>query len=301
MGIMADPKKAVPENVSGNFFVDRTCINCDTCRQLARSTFKDQGDHSFVFSQPQNSDEQRAATRALICCPTGSIGTHDANSAREVVEDLPLAIEEEVYYCGFNSPKSYGGNSFFVQHRDGNWLIDSPKYLPHLVDRFTEMGGVRYIFLTHRDDVGDAHRYAEKFEAQRIIHRAELDAEPNSEVVIDGFEDFEFSPEFRIVAASGHTRGHIVLIYRNKFLFSGDHMSYDPEIDSLMSSRTHCWYSWAEQTRSIAKLADYEFQWVLAAHGDRIKRMPFEMKQMVKDLAERMELPEEEWNVVSPG
>jgi hypothetical protein len=32
---MADYKKRVPNNLAGKFFVDSTCINCDTCRQLA--------------------------------------------------------------------------------------------------------------------------------------------------------------------------------------------------------------------------------------------------------------------------
>ena len=32
---MANPKKRVPENVPGDFFVDSTCIDCDACRQIA--------------------------------------------------------------------------------------------------------------------------------------------------------------------------------------------------------------------------------------------------------------------------
>ena len=40
-----------------------------------------------------------------------------------------------VYYCGFNSPKSFGGNSYFIEHPEGNWLVDSPKFLPQLVKR----------------------------------------------------------------------------------------------------------------------------------------------------------------------
>jgi hypothetical protein len=50
-----------------------------------------------------------------------------------------------VYYPGFNSPKSYGGHSYVIQHLEGNWLIDSPKYLLHLIRRFEEPGGLRYI------------------------------------------------------------------------------------------------------------------------------------------------------------
>ena len=38
---MADPKKKVLENIEGEFFVDSTCINCDTCRQLAPGLFED--------------------------------------------------------------------------------------------------------------------------------------------------------------------------------------------------------------------------------------------------------------------
>src|SRR5438876_9874757 len=98
--------------------------------------------------------------------------------------DFPLLIEEPVYYCGYNSPKSFGGNSYFVRHPEGNWLIDSPKYLPYLVGRFQEMGGLRYIFLTHRDDVADAERYAATFGSTRIIHRAELDSQPGAEIVL---------------------------------------------------------------------------------------------------------------------
>src|ERR1700719_2460627 len=130
---MADIEKAVPENVTGEFFVDTTCINCDTCRQLARATFKDQGNHSFVYDQPQSEEEQRAATRALLCCPTGSIGTTGTNLSREVMPQLPMELATGVYYCGFNAEESFGANSFFVKHPQGNWLIDSPKFISHLV------------------------------------------------------------------------------------------------------------------------------------------------------------------------
>ena len=30
----ANPRKRVPENVPGGFFVDSTCIDCDACRQI---------------------------------------------------------------------------------------------------------------------------------------------------------------------------------------------------------------------------------------------------------------------------
>ena len=36
---MANPRKRVPENAPGDFFVDSTCIDCDTCRQIAPRVF----------------------------------------------------------------------------------------------------------------------------------------------------------------------------------------------------------------------------------------------------------------------
>ncbi|MDQ5965086.1 MAG: fold metallo-hydrolase [Cyanobacteriota bacterium erpe_2018_sw_39hr_WHONDRS-SW48-000098_B_bin.30] len=286
---MADIKKAYADNVSGQFFVDSTCINCDTCRQLAPAVFADQGAHSYVFAQPVDAGATRAATRALICCPTGSIGTIAANQAKTVMKDLPLLIEDNVYYSGFNSPKSYGGNSFFIQHAEGNWLVDSPKYLPHLVKRFRDLGGIRYIFLTHQDDVAEADRYATEFGAMRIIHRADLNSQPKSELVIDGDDTIEFAAEFQIIPVPGHTRGHMVLLYKSKYLFTGDHLCYDRDEKDLYAFRTHCWYSFEEQTRSMAKLLDYNFEWVLAGHGDRIKLPADQMQTRLKALIERMQ------------
>src|SRR5262249_9997435 len=139
---MANQQKRVPQNVPGEFFVDTTCINCDACRQLAPTTFADSGHYSFVRSQPRSGQEEREATRALLACPTGSIGTLHANQAGQVKADFPLLLQDNVFYCGFNSRKSFGGNSYFVQHPAGNWLIDSPRYLPFLVKRFEELGGI---------------------------------------------------------------------------------------------------------------------------------------------------------------
>ena len=36
---MANMRERLPENVAGDFFVDATCIDCDTCSQLAPTVF----------------------------------------------------------------------------------------------------------------------------------------------------------------------------------------------------------------------------------------------------------------------
>jgi len=277
-GLMANPAQRLPENVDGPFFVDSTCIDCDTCRQLAPSTFGETGQYSYVKLQPGNPDEARAAHRALVACPTASIGAADKAAITAAVREFPLPLAPCVYYCGFNSPKSFGGNSYFVEHPAGNWLIDSPRFVEHLARRFAAMGGVRHIFLTHRDDVADAAKYARRFGAERIIHRLELAAQPESERVIDGDTPIELAPGFLAIPTPSHTRGHCVLLHRG-FLFTGDHLWWSRNRGRLTASRDVCWYSWPEQVRSVRRLAGYSFEWVLPGHGERAHFSTGDMRQ----------------------
>src|SRR5262249_44023663 len=175
---MANLKKRVPEDAAGDFFVDTTCIDCDTCRQLAPAVFAEGPGHAFVRRQPATPDDRRRALHALVCCPTGPIGDQGGDRPQAVMDDFPLPVEGPVHYCGFNSPKSYGGNSYFVRHPAGNWLVDSPKFLPRLVRRFESLGGIANIFLTHSDDVADAALFAENFGSQRLIPPAPLPPPP---------------------------------------------------------------------------------------------------------------------------
>ena len=206
----------MPENMPGDFFVDSTCIDCDACRQIAPSVFGEAAESSYVKSQPVSGDERRHALRALLSCPTGSIGCLGDEDPKTVMTDFPLLVEEPVFYCGFNSPKSYGGNSYFVRHADGNWLIDSPKYVAPLVRRIEGMGGISHVFLTHRDDVADAERYAEHFGSRRIIHHDELSSQPGAEVVLRGEGPWELAAGYLAIPTPGHTQGHCVLLYRDR-------------------------------------------------------------------------------------
>ena len=286
---MADRARALPENLEGPIFVDATCIDCDTCRQLAPATFGETGDFSFVKLQPRGAEEELAALRALVCCPTGSIGTADKHRVSEAVAAFPLPLEGGVSYCGFNSPKSFGGNSYFLEHPRGNGLIESPRSVEHLARAFAAKGGVRYIFLTHRDDVADADKYARRFGAERIIHRLELGAQPDAERVLEGFEPMELAPGFLVIPTPGHTRGHCALLAGERFLFSGDHIWWSRNRGRLAASRSVCWYSWERQVESVALLRQYRFEWVLPGHGERAHFPGEEMARQVSRLIEATE------------
>ena len=285
---MANVKKSVPENIAGDFFVDSTCIDCDACRQIAPAVFGEATETSFIKSQPKSTAERRQALQALLSCPTGSIGCLGEDDVKTVMPDFPLVIEEPVFYCGYNSPKSYGGNSYFIRHANGNWLIDSPKFVRPLVERLESLGGIDHLFLTHRDDVADAQRFAEHFGSRRIIHRDELSSQPSAEVVLEGDGPWSLADGFLAISTPGHTEGHCVLLYDNRFLFTGDHLDWDRDTETLAASQSYCWYSWPEQAESMSRLADYSFEWVLPGHGQRVHLPASAMRREITNLAAAM-------------
>src|SRR2546426_1088588 len=189
---MADRRRRLPENVAGDFFVDDTCIDCDACRAIAPATFHDHGAQSSVYRQPENPEARRQALKALVTCPTASIGTEsDADHAA----------------------------------------------------------------------------FAREFGCTRIMHAADGAARLGVELVVDGTAPVSVDADLVVIPTPGHTRGHLVLLYRDRFLFTGDHLAWSPEKQTLTAFRDVCWYSWPEQTRSMERLLAYRFEWVLPGHG----------------------------------
>jgi glyoxylase-like metal-dependent hydrolase (beta-lactamase superfamily II)/ferredoxin len=263
---MADLRKRLGNNAPGLFFVDATCINCGVSRHYAPDLFGDDGDHAFVLRQPTSPEERLRAEMALLACPVGSIGTTtriDSSAAREA---FPYELAPDIHVNGFNSRKSFGAHSYFIRSETGNWLIDSPRYTRHLVDRFEQWGGLRWIFLTHRDDVADAHRFASRFGAERIIHARDVCAQPDAEIVVRGEE--RRIGHARIIATPGHTEGHAVMLWRDAYLFTGDHFAWVQSEGRFRSFRGVCWYSWEAQIESVRKLARYrDVSWIFPGHG----------------------------------
>ncbi|MGK7917029.1 MAG: MBL fold metallo-hydrolase [Prochloraceae cyanobacterium] len=268
---MAQLKQRRSENISGNFYVDRTCIDCDTCRWMAPEIFSRVAEQSAVYHQPANEKEHLKALQALLACPTASIGTQEKpKEIKAAQQTFPILVEENVYNCGYHSQSSYGSASYFIQREQGNILVDSPRFTPPLVKRLEELGGVCYMYLTHRDDVADHEKFQAYFGCDRILHADDITSgTKNVEIQLSGSDPIEFTPDILIIPVPGHSKGHTVLLYRQKFLFTGDHLAWSDQLKQLHAFRRYCWYSWSEQIRSMHKLANYSFEWVLPGHGRR--------------------------------
>ena len=265
---MARKADAIEDNASGEFFVDRSCIDCDLCRQIAPGVFarSERAGQSFVARQPTSGEEHRALM-ALVTCPTSSIGTRTKHDARAAARAFPEPVIGNVFFCGYASDASYGASSYLIRRPAGNVLVDSPRFAKVLVDRIAELGGVRILVLTHRDDIADHAKFRERFACERVIHRADVrTATLNCERIIDG--DTDLADDLRLIHVPGHTRGSIALLHGD-ILFTGDHLWATDDQTGLEAGPEVCWYSWPEQLKSIAKLAEVRFTHVLPGHGRR--------------------------------
>ncbi|MBA3923251.1 MAG: MBL fold metallo-hydrolase [Nostocaceae cyanobacterium] len=272
-----------PENTTGDFYVDSSCIDCDTCRWMTPEVFNRAGGMSAVYHQPVDEPERLRSLQALLACPTSSIGTVEKPQDIKIAQlSFPIPVTENVYHCGYHAESSYGAASYLITLPEGNILVDSPRFTPPLVKRLEKLGGIRYLYLTHRDDVADHQKFAEHFKCDRILHSDDISTDTrNIEIQLTGFEPFQLTPELLIIPVPGHSKGHTVLLYKNKFLFTGDHLAWSDNSHELIAWRHVCWYSWSEQIKSMQKLADYSFEWVLPGHGRRHQADAVSMHQLL--------------------
>ena len=288
---MAQIAKRLAANVRGEFFVDATCIDCGTCRQIASETFAEGGEASYVHRQPADDGQAHRARMALVACPVAAIGTQTKQRIAEARAAFPELIDEGVYYCGYAAESSYGARSYLIVRPAGNILVDSPRFAAPLVEKIAALGGVRWMFLTHRDDVADHEKFRERFGCDRILHCADVTRGTSGvEVLLEGEAAASLDDDALLIPVPGHTPGSTCLLYRNRFLFSGDHAWWDPRRNRMHASKSVCWYDWSKQAASMARLTQYRFEWLLPGHGTRCRLPEKKMAAEVAAIVERMRL-----------
>ena len=115
-----------PESAPGNWYIDSHCIDCAASRGVASGLMIHSHGKSIFRRQLADAEEEFAAWRALLLCPTASVGTE---SHRAQPPDLfPQKLAPGLYRCGYNARSSFGAHSYFATRDEGNLLIDSPRY-----------------------------------------------------------------------------------------------------------------------------------------------------------------------------
>jgi glyoxylase-like metal-dependent hydrolase (beta-lactamase superfamily II)/ferredoxin len=279
---MARLEKRLEANCAGDFYVDETCIDCATCRWMAPEIFDRAGAKSRVHSQPLSKEQVAGALRAVLACPTGSIGALSKHEFEPVQRSFPYKIDGPVYHSGYHAQSSFGAASYFIKHPEGNVLVDSPRFTKSLVRRFEELGGIDLMFMTHCDDVADHQKFRDHFGCERILHAADIrESTKNIERAIEGRDEIQVRDDLLIIPSPGHTRGSACLIYNKRVLFSGDHVAWSSTMNQVYAFKGACWYDWSELQSSMARLAHYQFEWILPGHGWPCH---FPAAQMVKEM-----------------
>ena len=193
-----------------------------------------------------------------------------------------------MWRCGFNARSSFGAHSYFVRRPSGNLLVDSPRYPTELVKWFEDAGGIAHILLSHQDDVADAGKYAERFGARVWIHHDDSSAAPYRDRPPRRRVARTIVPGLVAIPVPGHTRGSVVYLLDDHVLFAGDSLAWSMGEQDLVAFRDACWYSWSALTASLAKLADYRFEWLLPGHGWPAHLAAEEMNARLRALVTRM-------------
>lgn len=267
---MAQARLRRPENVAGDFFVDSSCIDCDTCRWMAPATFSRVGRQSAVMQQPHSPEDRRTALHALLSCPTAGIGTvQKASDLVQAQADFPLPVVGDVFHLGYHSEDSFGAASYFLRTPSCNVMIDCPRFAAPLVKQMESKGGAAKLLFTHRDDVADHGKFRAHFGLERILHHddAPIPGGP-VERFLSGTSPVEIVPGLTAIPTPGHTRGHVCYHWSGSggVLFTGDHLAGNGK-GGLEAWPDVCWYDWGAQTKSMESLLAWDFEWVLPGHG----------------------------------
>jgi glyoxylase-like metal-dependent hydrolase (beta-lactamase superfamily II) len=120
--------------------------------------------------------------------------------------------------------------------------------------------------------VADHRRFHDRFGCERILHSRDVTSGTRDvEWKLEGDEPQRLAHDLVAVPVPGHTAGSTVLLYREQVLFTGDHLMASEDGRRLVAGREVCWYSWPEQVRSMERLLDLRFEWVLPGHGGRYR------------------------------
>ncbi len=150
------------------------------------------------------------------------------------------------------SSTTYGGKGFLVTGPKYNLMVDTPAFTPRVLDAVRIVGGLRYVLLSHRDEIGEIADLHRSTGGAVIMHRSEADLVPcGVDLVFD--TDFEVEPGVTVIHTPGHSPGSsCLLVHRGdlRVLFTGNQVP-------------------RRGGQGARRLLELEFDYIIPSHSDR--------------------------------
>ncbi|MEO0854774.1 MAG: MBL fold metallo-hydrolase [Cyanobacteria bacterium J06648_11] len=144
-----------------------------------------------------------------------------------------------------------------------NILVDCPSYSDDMRDRLHELGGVRWLVLTHREAIGvpasttgAAAAIARDFNCEIVIQEQEAYLMPHLRLTTF-HRDLLLAADLRLIWTPGHSPGSSCL-YANihgGVLFTGRHLLPNADGHPVPQRQTNTFH-WPRQQRSVERLLD---------------------------------------------
>lgn len=130
---------------------------------------------------------------------------------------------------------------YIVKHKDGNFLVGCPESLPkEVITKIHKSGGISYIFISHRDDIGNVCKYSKKFKAKIIVHQSESKYVADCKVDIPFKKDKAITNDIEVVHTPGHTPGSSCLFFKSYgYLFTGDQICVNKKGEPFIYLEKH--------------------------------------------------------------
>jgi glyoxylase-like metal-dependent hydrolase (beta-lactamase superfamily II) len=168
---------------------------------------------------------------------------------------LPQAIWHNVFAFPPNRD-TLGGTAYLIVENQGNILIDCPAWDEVNREYLNTVGGVRWLFITHRGAIAQTRYLQATYNCEIIIQEQEAYLLPGLKVTT--FErEFDLGNGIEIVWTPGHSPGSACLYYlqHGGILFSGRHIlpNLQGEPAPLRTAKT---FHWLRQLRSVKLICD---------------------------------------------
>lgn len=171
----------------------------------------------------------------------------------------PRAVLDGIFAFPPNR-ETLGGTAYLILEKNANISIDSPPWDETAQEFLLGVGGLRWLFITHRGGIGKAKEIQLATGCEIVIQEQIAYLLPKVQVTTFR-QEYSFGSTYKAIWTPGHCQGSSCLYYLGRgtagegVLFSGRHLlpNQKGEPAPLRSSKT---FHWPRQIRSVRALLD---------------------------------------------